>query len=68
MRIAMFVFDGVTAFEAIGVYDPLARLPDTDITFVCETGDPCRTGDDVLSLAPSVATEDVESVDKATVR
>jgi putative intracellular protease/amidase len=53
MRIAIFLFDGVTALDPIGVYDPLARLPDTDITFVSETGDPCRTGDGFLSLAPS---------------
>ena len=63
MRIAIFLFDGVTALDPIGVYDPLARLPDTDIIFVSETGDPCRTGDGFLSLAPSAAIGDLESVD-----
>ena len=63
MRIAVFLFDGVTALDPIGVYDPLARLPNTDIIFVSETGDPCRTGDGFLSMTPSAAIGDVESVD-----
>lgn len=63
MRIAIFLFEGVTALDPIGVYDPLARLPDTEIIFVSETGDPCRTGDGFLSLAPSAAIGDLEPVD-----
>ena len=63
MKIAIFLFDGVTALDPIGVYDPLARLPDIDITFFSETGDPCRTGDGFLRLTPSAAIADIDSTD-----
>lgn len=59
MKIAVFLFDGVTALDPIGVYDPLARLPDTEITFVSETGSPCRTGDGFLYLTPAAAIADI---------
>lgn len=63
MKIVILLFDGVTALDPIGVYDPLARLPDTEITFVSETGAPCRTGDGFLALSPSAAIGDVGEVD-----
>ncbi|MEG3084087.1 DJ-1/PfpI family protein [Sphingomonas sp. PB2P12] len=63
MKIAILLFDGITALDAIGAYDPLARLPDTEITFVSETGKPCRTGDGFLSLAPSAAISEVGSAE-----
>ena len=63
MRIAILLFDGVTALDPIGVYDSLARLPSTEIVFVSETGASCRTGDDFLSLTPSAAIADVSEAD-----
>ncbi len=63
MKIAVFLFDGVTALDPIGVYDPLARLPGTEITFISETGSPCRTGDGFLSLAPAAAIADITETD-----
>jgi len=63
MKIAVFLFDGVTALDPIGVYDPLARLPETEITFVSETGNSCRTGDGFLSLAPAAAIADIGETD-----
>lgn len=63
MKIAVFLFDGVTALDPIGAYDPLGRLSNTDITFVSETGSSCRTGDGVLSLAPSAAITDLSEID-----
>lgn len=63
MQITILLFDGVTALDAIGVYDPLARLPTTDIKFVSETGDPCRTGDGFLSLSPSASIAEIDHAD-----
>ncbi|MDE1174124.1 MAG: DJ-1/PfpI family protein [Parvibaculaceae bacterium] len=63
MRIVILLFDGVTALDPIGVCDPLARLPNTEIVFVSETGVPCRTGDGFLSLAPSAAIANVSEAD-----
>lgn len=63
MKIAIFLFDGVTALDPIGVYDPLARLPDTEISFISEKGSPCRTGDGFLTLAPAAAIADIANTD-----
>lgn len=63
MKIVIFLFDGVTALDPIGAYDPLSRLPDTRIIFVSETGKPCWTGDGFLSLAPSAAIGEIPSTD-----
>ncbi len=63
LKIAIFLFDGVTALDPISVYDPLARLPNTEITFVTETGHPCRTGDGFLSLVPAASIEALSDAD-----
>ncbi|MGQ3099893.1 MAG: DJ-1/PfpI family protein [Sphingopyxis solisilvae] len=63
MKVTIFLFDGVTALDPIGVYDPLARLPNTEIAFVSETGNSCRTGDGFLSLTPSAKIGDIHSTD-----
>ncbi len=34
MRIAILIFEGVTALDAIGPYEVLSRLPDVELTFV----------------------------------
>ena len=50
MKIAIFLFDGVTALDAIGPYESLARLADSEIDFVGKTTGPVRTGDGFLAL------------------
>ena len=50
MKIAIFLFDGITALDAIGPYEALARLPDTHIIFVAKTVGPIRTGNGFLGL------------------
>ncbi|CAA9502997.1 MAG: ThiJ/PfpI family protein [uncultured Solirubrobacterales bacterium] len=46
MQVAIALYDGVTALDAIGPYEVLARLPGAEITFVAaETGSKrCDTG------------------------
>lgn len=50
MRIVIFLFEGVTALDAVGPYEPLVRLPNSSIQFVGKQGGPVRTGDGFLSL------------------
>lgn len=63
MHVTILLFDGVTALDAVGVYDPLARLPETDLWFASEGGAPCRTGDGFLTLTARAAIEDIGSTD-----
>ncbi len=50
MRILIYLFDGVTALDAIGPYESLSRLPGVEIGFVGRRAGPVRTGDGFLAL------------------
>jgi transcriptional regulator GlxA family with amidase domain len=50
MRILIYLFDGLTALDAIGPYESLSRLPEVQIGFVARRAGLVRTGDDFLSL------------------
>ncbi len=50
MLILIYLYDGVTALDAIGPYESLSRLPGVDIRFVGRRAGPVRTGDGFLSL------------------
>ena len=50
MRILIYLFDGVTALDAIGPYESLSRLPGVEIRFVGRRAGPVRTGDGFLAL------------------
>ncbi|MEA3051471.1 MAG: hypothetical protein QOG72_374 [Sphingomonadales bacterium] len=50
MRILIYLFDGVTALDAIGPYESLSRLPEVEIGFVARRAGLVRTGDDFLAL------------------
>jgi putative intracellular protease/amidase len=43
-EIAFFVYDDMTALNAVGPYDVLARLPDAEVKFVASTSGPKKTG------------------------
>jgi putative intracellular protease/amidase len=50
MRIAIFLFDGITALDAIGPYESLARIAAAEIMFVARQAGLVRTGDGFLAL------------------
>lgn len=50
MRILIYLFDGVTALDAVGPYESLSRLPEVEICFVGRRTGPIRTGDGFLAL------------------
>jgi transcriptional regulator GlxA family with amidase domain len=58
MRILIYLFDGVTALDAIGPYESLSRLPGVEIGFVGRRAGPVRTGDGFLSLIADTGIND----------
>ena len=50
MDIAIPLFDGITALDAIGPYEVLSRLPSARVRFVAETAGPKRTDNKQLTL------------------
>jgi len=50
MDIAILLFDGITALDAIGPYEVLSRLPETQVRFVANTPGLKRTDNGMLAL------------------
>ncbi len=50
MQIAIPLFDGLTALDAVGPYEVLQRLPGADVVFVAQEPGPKRTDGAVLAL------------------
>jgi putative intracellular protease/amidase len=50
MRIAILLFDGITALDAVGPYEVLSRIPDATVTFVAEETGTKRTDNGCLGL------------------
>jgi transcriptional regulator GlxA family with amidase domain len=61
-EIALFLYDDMTALDAIGPLEVLARLPDADVKFVASTPGPKRT-DSGLVLTADSALENVPKPD-----
>lgn len=59
MRIAIPIFDGITALDAVGPYEVLSRLPDAEVVFVAHAPGPYRTENGVLALTADAALADV---------
>jgi putative intracellular protease/amidase len=50
IEIAILIYEGLTALDAIGPYEVLSRVPGANVTFVAETLDPVRTDTGRLAL------------------
>jgi transcriptional regulator GlxA family with amidase domain len=50
MNIAILLYDGFTALDAIGPYEVLSRLPGASVTFVAHESGPVRTDSAMLTL------------------
>jgi transcriptional regulator GlxA family with amidase domain len=61
MRILIYLFDGITALDAVGPYESLSRLPEVEIGFVGRRAGPVRTGDDFLSLHADTGIDEEEA-------
>lgn len=58
MLILIYLYDGVTALDAIGPYESLSRLPGVEIRFVGRRAGPVRTGDGFLGLVADTGIND----------
>ncbi|HEX4718735.1 MAG TPA: DJ-1/PfpI family protein [Thermoleophilaceae bacterium] len=63
MKIAIPIFDRVTALDAIGPYEVLSRLPGAELKFVGLGPGAVRTDNRMLSLNAEVALEDFAEPD-----
>ena len=50
MDVAILIYDGFTALDAVGPYEVLSRLPDTKVYFVAKNAGSTRTDNKILSL------------------
>jgi putative intracellular protease/amidase len=63
MNIAIFIYDRLTALDAVGPYEVLSRIPGATTTFVGETAGPLRTDTRMLALSADAAIADVPAPD-----
>lgn len=63
MRILIYLFDGITALDAIGPYESLSRLPEVEVGFVGRRAGLVRTGDGFLSLGADSGIDEEASAD-----
>ena len=63
MLILIYLYDGVTALDAVGPYESLSRLPGVEIRFVGRRAGPVRTGDGALALNADTGINDEIAAD-----
>jgi putative intracellular protease/amidase len=63
MKIAILVFDKLTALDAIGPYEVLSRLPGAELSFVAKQAGPIRTDTGALGLSADRALADIPDPD-----
>jgi transcriptional regulator GlxA family with amidase domain len=59
MQIAVLLFDGLTALDAVGPYEVLSRLPGATVTFLADEPGPKRTENNCLALTADAALDDL---------
>ena len=59
MNIAIPIFDGLTALDAVGPYEVLSRLPGAQVTFVAAEPGPKRTETKMLALVADASLEEL---------
>src|SRR3954451_7964636 len=55
MQIAIVLFDGLTALDAVGPYQVLSWLPDAETVFVAERAGPVRNESGSLAMTADAA-------------
>ena len=63
MEIAILLYEGFTALDAIGPYEVLASLPDAEVHFVAQEVGPVRTDTGRLSVLATASLRDVTHPD-----
>jgi transcriptional regulator GlxA family with amidase domain len=63
VRIAILIFDKLTALDAVGPYEVLSRLPNADLKFVAKEAGPKRTDTGALELTADLAISELPDPD-----
>lgn len=63
MKIAILLYEGVTALDAIGPYEVLSRIPDVSVHFVAKAVGPIVTDTGMLTLLPELALKEMPRPD-----
>lgn len=63
MRIAILIFDKLTALDAIGPYEVLSRIPGAEVSFVAQQPGPKRTDTGMLGISADAAITDLPDPD-----
>lgn len=63
MDVCIFVYDGVTALDAVGPYESIRRLPGVSTAFVAPRQTPVKVEGQALRIEPRQSIDDVDSVD-----
>jgi len=63
VEVAIPIFDGITALDAIGPYEVLWRLPEANVHFIAQEPGPMRTGDKMLALTADESLAEVPHPD-----
>ena len=63
MKIAILLYDGFTALDAVGPYEMLARLPGAEVVFTAARPGPVRTDLGSLALSADAALDEVSAAD-----
>jgi transcriptional regulator GlxA family with amidase domain len=61
MQIAILIFDGLTALDAIGPYEVLSRVPGSELRFVAKQAGTKRTDTGALGLEADLALGDLDA-------
>lgn len=63
MRIAVLIFEKLTALDAIGPYEVLSRLPGAELTFVAAEAGPKRTDTGALAITADAGLAELSDPD-----
>ena len=63
MQVAILLYDGVTALDAIGPYEVLHQMPDTEVRFVATKKGPIETNAGIALLNAGYKLGDVQAPD-----
>jgi putative intracellular protease/amidase len=63
MRIAILIFGRLTALDAVGPYEVLARVPEGEVTFVASEAGPKRTDTGRLALVADATIDELPDPD-----
>ena len=63
LEIAIYLFDGITALDAVGPFESLSRSKTVEVTFVGRQAGPVRTGNRALGLIADRSIADLQAAD-----